>query len=85
MHAKKERTLVIVKPDGVQRSLVGEVIKRFERVGLKIVGAKFLVASSEQVEGHYLVDPNWKKGAGAKSIEAYENDTTYNRSRRSRR
>ena len=38
-----ERTLVLVKPDGVQRSLIGEVISRLERRGLKLIAAKFLV------------------------------------------
>jgi len=71
-HAKKERTLVIVKPDGVQRSLIGEVVKRYERVGLKIVAMKLLTATEEQVEGHYTIDPEWKKNVGEKSIAAYE-------------
>jgi len=71
-HAKKERTLVIVKPDGVQRSLVGEVVKRYERVGLKIVGMKLVVPTEDQVEQHYTVDPSWKKNVGEKSIAAYE-------------
>ena len=38
-----ERTLVLIKPDGVQRRLVGEIIQRFERAGLKIVALKFLL------------------------------------------
>lgn len=52
-HQKKERTFVAIKPDGVQRSLIGEVISRFERVGLKLVGIKMLVPSEEHVEEHY--------------------------------
>jgi nucleoside-diphosphate kinase len=69
---KRERTLVIIKPDGVQRSLIGEVIGRFERVGLKLVASKFAVADVDSVEKHYTVDPNWKKNVGEKSIAAYE-------------
>ena len=42
MEAKVEHSLVLVKPDGVQRGLVGEVIARLERRGLRLVGAKFL-------------------------------------------
>jgi nucleoside-diphosphate kinase len=72
MKRQKERTLVIVKPDGVQRSLMGEVIKRLERVGLKLVASKFLVPQKDVVEKHYTVDPNWKKNVGEKSISAYE-------------
>jgi len=70
-HFKNERTLVIIKPDGVQRSLVGEIIQRFERVGLKLVAMKMLVPTAEQVEVHYTLDPNWKRTVGEKSIEGY--------------
>ena len=48
-----ERTLIILKPDALQRGVVGEIITRFERVGLKIVGAKMLVPSAEHLHGHY--------------------------------
>ena len=68
----KERTLVIIKPDGVQRSLIGEIIKRFERVGLKLVGLKFQIPAPEHVETHYTLDPEWKRKVGEKSIESYE-------------
>ena len=50
-----ERTLVLVKPDGVQRGLVGEVIARLEKRGLRLVGAKFLQVSREMAERHYAV------------------------------
>jgi len=69
---KRERTLVIIKPDGIQRSLIGEVIGRFERVGLKLVASKFAVANIDSVENHYTIDPNWKRIVGEKSISAYE-------------
>jgi nucleoside-diphosphate kinase len=48
-----ERTLVLVKPDGVQRGLIGEVIARFERRGLRLVAAKFIQVSTELAETHY--------------------------------
>ena len=48
-----EKTFVIVKPDGVQRGLVGEVIARLERRGLRLVGAKFMAVSQELAETHY--------------------------------
>lgn len=48
-----ERTLVLVKPDGVQRGLIGEVISRLERRGLKLVAARFLQVSPELAETHY--------------------------------
>lgn len=48
-----ERTLIIVKPDGVQRGLIGTVIERFERRGLKIVGLKMIQVSRDLAERHY--------------------------------
>ncbi len=50
-----ERTFVMVKPDGVQRRLVGEIIRRFETRGLRLVGLKTLVPSRELAESHYAV------------------------------
>jgi len=63
-----EKTLVIVKPDGVQRGLVGEVLARFERVGLKIVAMKMTWPDAKQVEKHYTTDPEWMRKAGEKTI-----------------
>jgi nucleoside-diphosphate kinase len=48
-----ERTFVMIKPDGVQRGLAGEIISRFERRGLKIVGMRMLVVSDELAQKHY--------------------------------
>lgn len=48
-----ERTLVLVKPDGVQRGLIGEAIARFERRGLRLVGAKFMQVGRELAKAHY--------------------------------
>jgi len=50
-----EKTLVLVKPDGVQRGLIGEVIGRLEKRGLHLVGAKFLQVSRELAETHYAI------------------------------
>ncbi len=69
---KKEKTLVLIKPDGIQRGLIGEIIKRYEQTGLKLVALKMLIPNEEMVEKHYLVDPQWKIKAGQKSIEAYK-------------
>ncbi|HUY05206.1 MAG TPA: nucleoside-diphosphate kinase [Candidatus Paceibacterota bacterium] len=70
-HPKTERTLVIVKPDGIQRALIGEIFKRYERTGLKLVALKMLVPTEAMVEEHYLLDPNWKKNVGEKAIASY--------------
>jgi nucleoside-diphosphate kinase len=50
-----ERTLVLVKPDGVQRGLIGEVIGRLERRGLRLIAAKFIQVSQELAETHYAI------------------------------
>ncbi len=71
-HPKDERTLVIIKPDGVQRSLVGEVIKRFENVGLKLIGMKMMVPNAEKIEEHYTLDPQWRQVTGEKTIASYK-------------
>ncbi|MFH0806436.1 MAG: nucleoside-diphosphate kinase [Candidatus Brennerbacteria bacterium] len=72
MANKKERTLVIVKPDGVQRALIGEVVQRYERTGLKLVGLKMTTADEALAERHYLVDPDWKRKSGQKTIDSYK-------------
>jgi len=51
----KERTLVLIKPDAVQRSFVGEIIRRFEQKGIKIVAMKFLKVGKDLAEQHYGV------------------------------
>lgn len=66
----QQKTLVIIKPDGVQRSLVGEVIKRIERVGFKLVALKFEIADKEKVVKHYTIDPEWIEKTGRKALEA---------------
>ncbi len=50
-----ERTLVLIKPDGVQRGLIGEIISRLERRGLRLVGAKFIQVSQDLAETHYAI------------------------------
>jgi nucleoside-diphosphate kinase len=50
-----ERTLSIVKPDGVQKNLIGEVYRRFERAGLQVIAARMLQLSQAQAEGFYAV------------------------------
>jgi len=50
-----ERTLSIVKPDGVKKNLIGEVISRFEKAGLKVIGLKMIKMTKEQAKGFYIV------------------------------
>jgi nucleoside-diphosphate kinase len=68
-HPKKERSFVIVKPDGVQRGLMGEIISRFERVGLKLVAMRFLVPKAEQCWAHYNKDDEWFMKKGLRIVE----------------
>jgi len=51
--AELQRTFVAIKPDGVQRGLIGEIVSRFERKGLKFVGMKFMQVTRELAENHY--------------------------------
>jgi len=64
INPKKERTLVILKPDAVQRGLVGEIIKRIENTGLKLVALKMILADEDRLWKHYEKDEAWflKKG-----------------------
>lgn len=70
-HPKHDQTLVVLKPDAVQRSLIGEIIERFERVGLKLVAIKMFVPDNAFVEKHYTMWPGWKKNVGEKNIRGY--------------
>lgn len=65
----EERTLVILKPDTVQRSLIGEVIRRFERTGLKFTAMKMLVPEKDQLLEHYHKDDEWFEKKGNRIIE----------------
>ncbi len=68
----QERTLIILKPDAVQRGLIGDIIGRFEKMGLKIVGAKFFVPTTELLNKHYPVDrEDFITGMGQKTLDNY--------------
>ena len=69
---EKEKTLVLVKPDGVSRGLMGEVVRRIERTGLKIVGVKMKKADRNIAEDHYQVSEEWAKGVFDKAKVSFE-------------
>ena len=69
---KTEKTLVLIKPDGIQRSLMGDIIQRFERVGLKLVAIKMVVPEKDHIEKHYTLDPEWRRITGEKTIKGYK-------------
>ena len=66
-----ERSLVVIKPDGVQRGLVGEIIKRLERTGLKLVAAKLVQVDSQLVGEHYEDNPEYHQIVGEKTLSNY--------------
>ena len=66
---KQERTFVIIKPDGVQRSLIGNIISRFEKTGLKFIGFKFFVPTEDQCWTHYNKDDDWFLEKGANIVK----------------
>jgi len=71
---KSEKTLVIIKPDGVQRSLVGEIIRRYERTGLKLIAMKMMQAGEDMATKHYyeVGGDEWIEEVGRKARAAYE-------------
>ena len=69
---KTEKTFIIIKQDGVQRSLIGEIIGRFERIGLKLIAMRMCLPNPEMARKHYTIDPEWVRKAGQKSIDNYK-------------
>lgn len=67
-----ERTLVLVKPDGVARGLLGEIVSRIERTGLRVVGMKMVKASDEIAENHYQATDEWAGGVFEKAKISFE-------------
>lgn len=71
-HPHQERSFIILKPDAIQRSLIGEIITRFERKGLKFVGFKFYRPTEEHLFAHYNKDDAWFEKKGANMIANLE-------------
>lgn len=67
-----EQTFVMVKPDGVTRGLTGEIIRRLEQRGLKIVALKMFQPTREQMHGHYPKDDTWVNRLGEKTKSTYD-------------
>jgi len=66
-----EKSLVLIKPDGVLRNLMGDIISRIERTGLKIVALKMVYPTIEQAGDHYALDENWLTTVGTKQKASY--------------
>jgi len=69
---KQEKTVVLIKPDGVKRGLIGEVITRAEKRGLKIVSLEMFQATKDQIDNHYPKDEKWIKRIGEKTLNNYK-------------
>ena len=67
-----EKTFILVKHDGVQRGLVGEIIKRFEQKGLRIAGMKMIQPTKEFALKHYKLTPEWVEKLGNNTRKAAE-------------
>ncbi|MBA3061535.1 nucleoside-diphosphate kinase [bacterium] len=67
-----EKTLVLIKPDAFKRGLIGEIISRFERVGLSLEEIKIVNATTEIVGKHYPDDKNWIRSVGKKTVDTYQ-------------
>lgn len=67
-HIKEEKTLVLVKPDGVKRGLIGEVVSRIERRGLKVVALKMVWADKDMIGSHLPKEDEWLIRLGERSI-----------------
>lgn len=70
-HPKEEKTVLIIKPDGVKRGLIGEIVSRVEKRGLKIISLEMIQATKEQIDEHYPKDEKWIKRLGEKTIKNY--------------
>ncbi|MEI6478853.1 MAG: nucleoside-diphosphate kinase [bacterium] len=71
-HPKEEKTYVMIKPDGVKKGLIGQVIGRFEQRDLKIVALEMFQPTREQVDNHYPKDEKWITRLGKKTSATYE-------------
>ncbi len=68
---KQERTLVLMKPDGVKRGLTGEVFSRIERRGLKIIAVKMVQVGREHLENHFPKSEEWVERLGQKTMKTF--------------
>ncbi len=72
IHPKEERTYVMIKPDGVRKGLIGEIIRRFEQRDLKIVALEMFQPSIDLIDNHYPKDEGWITRLGEKTLFTYE-------------
>ena len=71
-HPKEEKTFVLVKPDGVRKGLIGEIINRFERRDLKIIALEMYQPAKQEMDAHYPKDEKWLRRIGERTSGTYE-------------
>lgn len=71
-HPKEEKTFILVKPDGVRKGLIGEIIQRFEQRDLKIVALEMFQATKAEMDKHYPKDEKWIRRVGEKTMSTYQ-------------
>lgn len=71
-HPTEEKTIVLVKPDGVKRGLIGEIVKRIEQRGLKIIAMKMVQADEQRAKDHYPKEDSWFVMVGEKTLEDFD-------------
>jgi nucleoside-diphosphate kinase len=71
-HPKEEKTFILVKPDGVRKGLIGEIIQRFEQRDLKVVALEMFQATRAEMDKHYPKDEKWIRRLGEKTTATYE-------------
>lgn len=69
-----QQSLVLIKPDGVVRGHIGDIISRFEKVGLKITAMKMLVPKADEADRHYALTEEWMQGVFEKSTKKYKEE-----------
>lgn len=71
-HPSEERTFLMIKPDGVMRGLIGEILRRLESRGLKIVALQMEMPTREKIDNHYPKTEAWIRRVGQKTLGTYE-------------
>ncbi|HEV8601739.1 MAG TPA: nucleoside-diphosphate kinase [Patescibacteria group bacterium] len=72
IHPKEDMTFVMIKPDGVRRGLTGEIIRRIEQRGLKVIALEMYQPTREEIDNHYPKDETWITRLGHKTLSTYE-------------
>src|SRR4051812_21764257 len=71
-HPKEEKTFVLIKPDGVRKGLIGEIIKRFEQRDMKIVALEMFQPTFKDMDNHYPKDEKWLRRIGDRTTATYQ-------------